>query len=118
MICFYGVSVIKQKFGYDDTLDAFGLHGIGGIWGGITTGLFASTNANPAGANGLFYGNAGHLFTECIGILFTIVFSAVITFIILKVIHMFTSLRVKPEQEMIGLDLSIHGEKAYERPVL
>lgn len=118
VVCFYGVTSIKQKLGYDDTLDAFGLHGIGGIWGGIATGLFATTSANEAGANGLFYGNATHFFVEIAGILITIAFSAIMTFLILKGISLFTTLRVKPEQEMIGLDLSIHGEKAYERPVL
>lgn len=118
IVCFYGVTAIKQKLGYDDTLDAFGLHGIGGIWGGMATGLFATTKVNEAGANGLFYGDPKHLLTECMGILFTMIFSVVITFLILKGIQTFTSLRVKPEQEMIGLDLSIHGEKAYERPIL
>lgn len=118
IVCFYGVTKIKQKFGYDDTLDAFGLHGIGGIWGGVANGLFATTNANHNGANGLFYGGVSHFFIEIAGMLFTVAFSSIITFLILKGISLFMSIRVKPEQEMIGLDLSIHGEKAYERPVL
>ena len=84
----------------------------------MATGLFATTKVNEAGANGPFYGDPKHLLTECMGILFTMIFSVVITFLILKGIQTFTSLRVKPEQEMIGLDLSIHGEKAYGRPIL
>ncbi|MBC2581475.1 ammonium transporter [Clostridium sp. DJ247] len=112
-ICFFGVTIIKKKFGYDDALDAFGCHGIGGIWGGIATGIFASTTINPAGADGLFYGSAKLLGAQLVAIGATVVYAALVTFIILKVIGLFTSLRVKEEEEETGLDVSLHGEDAY-----
>lgn len=113
LICFFAVSVLKVKLGYDDALDAFGCHGIGGIWGGIATGLFASKAVNPLGNDGLFYGNASLLGIQVLSILATAAFAAVMTFAILKVISLFTSLRVDKEDEKSGLDSSIHGEKAY-----
>lgn len=113
IICFFAVSVMKIKLGYDDALDAFGCHGVGGIWGGIATGLFASKAVNPLGADGLLYGNASLLGIQLISIAATVAYAAVVTFIILKVISLFTSLRVEKEDEKAGLDDSIHGEKAY-----
>jgi len=113
MFSFFGVTVVKQKLGYDDSLDAFGCHGIGGIWGGIATGIFASKAINSAGANGLIYGNIKLVGIQLIGIVATIAYSAIMTFIILKVIGKFMSLRVTSEEEMSGLDVSLHGEEAY-----
>ncbi len=113
IICFLAVAVIKPKLGYDDSLDAFGVHGIGGTWGAIATGLFASKAVNPAGANGLFYGNAGQLTTQLIGVGVSWVFAAVMTFIILKVIGMFMEVRTNAEQEVQGLDITEHGERGY-----
>jgi ammonium transporter, Amt family len=113
LICFYAVTFIKPKLGYDDALDAFGVHGIGGIWGGIATGIFASKAINPAGANGLIYGNIKLVGIQLVAILATIIYSAIMTYVILKVIGKFTDLRVTKEEEMEGLDVSLHGEEAY-----
>jgi Amt family ammonium transporter len=112
-ICFFAVTIIKQKFKYDDALDAFGCHGVGGIWGGIATGIFASTTVNPGGANGLYYGNPKLLGIQLIAIIFTIVYSALMTFVILKLINKFMDIRVSREEEQEGLDVSLHGEEAY-----
>jgi len=113
MLSFFGVTVVKQKLGYDDSLDAFGCHGIGGIWGGIATGIFASKAINSAGTNGLIYGNIKLVGIQLIAIVATVAYSAVMTFIILKIMGKFMSLRVTSEEEMEGLDVSLHGEEAY-----
>ncbi|GAB6179655.1 ammonium transporter [Desulfotomaculum defluvii] len=112
-LCYFAVAVVKTKLGYDDALDAFGIHGVGGTWGAIATGLFASKSVNEAGADGLFYGNAAQLSTQVIGVAATVVFAALATFLILKVISIFTSLRVSEDDEVMGLDSSVHGETAY-----
>jgi Amt family ammonium transporter len=112
-LCFYMVSVIKPKLGYDDSLDAFGVHGIGGIWGALATGLFATKSVNSAGADGLFYGNPQQFLNQLIAVGITIVFTAIVTFIILKVVDAWVGLRVKEEDEEIGLDLTQHQEAAY-----
>ncbi|RFU62881.1 ammonium transporter [Peribacillus glennii] len=113
IVCFWGVTYLKKKLGYDDALDAFGLHGIGGTWGGIATGLFATTSVNSGGANGLFYGDFGLLWKQVVAIVATFIFVAVITYIIARVINVFVPIRVDEEQESLGLDLTLHGEKAY-----
>ena len=113
MICYCAISIIKAKFGYDDALDAFGCHGIGGTWGALATGIFATKTINPAGADGLFYGNASLLGIQVMSVLITVAFSVIATFIILKVISLVTKLRVSEDQEATGLDLSLHGEEAY-----
>ncbi len=112
-LCFYGLIIVKEKLGADDALGAFGLHGIGGTWGGIATGLFASLSVNEAGANGLFYGEASLLWKELLAIGSTYLFVGISTFIIIKVIHFFIPIRVDEEAETRGLDLTYHGEKAY-----
>jgi Amt family ammonium transporter len=112
-ICFFSVTIIKQKFKYDDALDAFGCHGVGGMWGGIATGIFASTTVNPSGANGLYYGNPKLVGIQLIAILITIAYSAIMTFVILKVINKFIKIRVSDAEEQAGLDVSLHGEEAY-----
>lgn len=114
VICFCAVTFMKEKFGYDDALDAFGCHGIGGTWGGLATGLFASKSINSAGANGLFYGNPKLLGIQAISILAVYAFAGVTTFIILKVIDKFVTLRASETDEEMGLDLAIHGAEAYE----
>ncbi len=113
VFCFFAVSVIKAKFGYDDTLDAFGVHGIGGIWGALGTGLFATKAVNSAGADGLFYGNPAQLFIQLKAVLVTFVYSFIVTFIIMKVIDVVMGLRVTQEDETMGLDLTQHHERAY-----
>ena len=116
-VCFWGVTFLKNKLGYDDALDAFGLHGIGGTWGGVATGLFATTSVNDAGANGLFYGDFSLLWKQLVAIIATYIFVAVVTFVIAKVISLFVSLRVSEEDESTGLDLTLHGEKAYHESI-
>ena len=113
IICFLAVTYLKYKFGYDDALDAFGCHGIGGTWGAIATGLFATKSVNSAGANGFFYGDTSLLWKQLIAIGATYVFAGVVTFLIVKVIGLFIQVRVDQEEENLGLDLAIHGEKAY-----
>lgn len=112
-ICYLAISIIKAKFGYDDALDAFGCHGIGGTWGALATGIFATTTINPAGADGLFYGNASLLGIQAMSVGITVVFTVAATFVIMKGIALVMKLRVNEEQESTGLDLSLHGETAY-----
>ncbi|MDQ0286402.1 Amt family ammonium transporter [Desulfofundulus luciae] len=112
-ICYLAVSVLKGKLGYDDSLDAFGVHGIGGTWGALATGLFASKAVNEAGNNGLFYGNPDQVVTQLIGIAASWIIAAVGTFIILKVINVFCKLRASDEEQDAGLDITQHGEDAY-----
>jgi ammonium transporter, Amt family len=114
MFGYYSVAVLKQKLGYDDSLDAFGVHGMCGIWGALATGLFA----NPAiteGASGLFYGNPKQVWIQFISIIATAVFTAIGTLIVIYVTKAITGgLRVDKESEIQGLDNSIHGERAFE----
>lgn len=112
-VCYAAVAVIKIKLAYDDSLDAFGVHGVGGTLGALLTGLFAQKLINPAGNNGLFFGNPSLLLTQFIGVAATIVYSVVVTFILLKVIDRFVGLRVPDEEEVIGLDIAQHEESAY-----
>ena len=113
IICYLAVSVLKTRFGYDDSLDVFGVHGVGGTWGALATGLFASTAVNPAGANGLFFGNPGQLLIQLASVVATWVFAAVLTTVILKAISLVTRLRVSEDDEEQGLDLSQHGEDSF-----
>ena len=112
-ICYYFISFVKYKFGYDDALDAFGCHGIGCIWGVLATGLFASKAVNPQGADGLFYGNPAQLGIQALGVLVAVAFSATLTFLILKGLSVFMKLRVSGDDENEGMDTSQHGEMAY-----
>ncbi|GAB6174350.1 ammonium transporter [Paradesulfitobacterium aromaticivorans] len=112
-LCYFAVSVLKAKLGYDDALDAFGCHGIGGMWGALATGLFATKTINPAGADGLLYGNPAQLGIQALSIVITIALAAIATFVILKVVGVFTKLRASSEEEEAGMDLSMHGEEAY-----
>ena len=110
---YIGVSVLKPKFGYDDSLDAFGVHGLCGIWGAIATGLFANPAINEAG-KGLFYGNPHQLWIQIISVIVTIVYSGIGTLILGFVTKLFTNgIRISEEEEIEGLDSSIHGEKAF-----
>ena len=112
VIPFFAVAKLKPMLGYDDTLDAFGIHGIGGTIGALLTGVFADPAINAAG-KGLLYGNPGQLWTQIIAVGVTIAYSAVMTFIIFMVIKVTVGLRVGAEEETIGLDESEHGERAY-----
>jgi len=106
--CYLGV-FLKNKLGYDDALDVLGIHGIGGTWGALATGLFASTG----GGMGLFFGNPGQVVIQAIGIGATWVFSFLGTFLILKIVDGVVGLRVNKEEEVLGLDLTQHRERAY-----
>jgi len=112
IIPFYAVAKLKPLLGYDDTLDAFGIHGIGGTLGAILTGVFADPAINPAGT-GLLYGNPGQLWTQIIAVGVTVLYSGIMTFIIFMVIKVVVGIRVDAEEESVGLDESQHGERAY-----
>lgn len=113
-LCWFAISFLKSRLGYDDALDAFGCHGIGGIWGGIATGLFAQKAINPvARFDGLVYGETGLIIAQLKAIGLTIALSLVATFVIVKVVSLVTRLRVTPREEADGLDGSQHGETAY-----
>jgi len=105
---------LKPKLGYDDSLDVVGVHGVGGTWGALATGLFASKAINPAGNNGLFYGNPAQLWIQFESVIVTIVFAMVVTAIILSILKATMGLRVADEEERMGLDLTQHNERAYE----
>jgi ammonium transporter, Amt family len=111
-ICYMSLNM-KGKLGYDDSLDAFGVHGIGGIIGTLATGLFAQTLINPAGGNGLFFGSPQLLIHEITAILVTAVYSFGVSVVLLKVIDKFIGLRINEESEVNGLDISQHGESGY-----
>lgn len=111
-ICYIAV-LLKGRVGYDDALDVVAVHGIGGLWGALATGLFASTVWNPDGADGLFFGNPKLLGIQAYGAFATIAYSVVVTFIILKVIDLIVGLRVDVEAEVGGLDLAEHSEAGY-----
>jgi len=113
IICFLAVSQLKAKLGYDDALDAFGVHGVGGTWGAIATGLFASTAVNPAGADGFFFGNPSLVVTQLIGVVVTWAFAAIMTLVLLKIISVFMQIRSDESHEDIGLDIAEHGERGY-----
>lgn len=112
-ISFYAIAIMKAKFGYDDALDAFGCHGISGLWGAIATGIFASKAVNASGQNGALYGNFNLLKVHLISAVSCAIYAAVVTFIILKIISLVTPLRTDKDEEVDGLDVSLHGEEAY-----
>ena len=108
------MSKVKAKFGYDDALDAFGCHGIGGIWGGIATGLFTQKSINGTAMwDGLVFGDTKLFVAQIISIIITIAFAAIATFLILTVIKLFMPIKVTLEEEAQGLDIVEHGEMAY-----
>jgi Amt family ammonium transporter len=109
--CYWGATWLKNKCGYDDALDAFGVHGVGGIAGALLTGVFAVAAVGGEGKSGLIDGNPGQVLTQIEGIAFTIIWCAVATFVILKVVQAFCGLRVDQEYEIEGLDLALHGER-------
>lgn len=113
-ICYFGVALVKKKLKIDDALDAFGCHGIGGIWGGIATGLFGQSSINSVARwDGLVYGDI-HLFAaQLAGIVVTIAVAVIGTLICVAVVRLFTPLRVTTREEQLGLDISQHGENAY-----
>ena len=113
VFCFFAVSVIKLKFGYDDSLDAFGVHCVGGAWGAIATGIWATKAINAAGNDGLLFGNPKQVLVQIAAVSVTLVYSFVVTFILIKIVNMIMGARVNPEDEIMGLDLTQHHERAY-----
>lgn len=113
VICYTAVAIIKLRFGYDDSLDAFGVHGVGGTVGAMATGLFAQKIINPAGNNGLLFGNPGQFTIQLIGVIVTMAYAAAVTFVLLKVLGAVMGLRVSDEEEVVGLDITQHEESAY-----
>jgi Amt family ammonium transporter len=121
VICYFAVTKLKAKFSYDDSLDVFGVHGVGSTTGMLLLGVLASAAVNPAiastfHANGVAVSLAGgtkQFFNQAIGVLFTAVFAGVVTFVLLKLVDRLVGLRVHIEDEDAGLDLTQHGERAY-----
>ena len=113
-ICLFFMTKVKQKFGYDDSLDAFGCHGIGGIWGGIATGLFAQSAINPVAQwDGLFFGASELFVAQLMAVAISVIYSAVMTGAIMLVLKKVMNIRVSPEAEALGLDISEHSEQGY-----
>ncbi|HEX6438266.1 MAG TPA: ammonium transporter [Candidatus Binatia bacterium] len=112
MLC-YKACNLKAALGYDDSLDVVGVHGIGGTWGALATGLFASKAINPAGNDGLFYGNPAQFGVQAVTVVATIAFALLMTFIILAILKATMGLRVSEEEERMGLDLTQHNERGY-----
>jgi ammonium transporter, Amt family len=112
VICYGGV-MLKGKLRYDDSLDVVGIHGFGGTWGALATGLFASKAVNSAGSDGLFFGNPGQLGVQLLSVVATIAFAFVMTLILLKVVDWVAGIRVSDDEEERGMDISMHDEKGY-----
>jgi len=112
VVAFFSVAAMKPRFGYDDTLDAFGIHGVAGTMGAILTGVFADPSINEAG-RGLLYGNPAQLLKQLIAVGVTVVYTGIVTFIIFMIVKALVGLRVDEESEIMGLDESEHGERAY-----
>ncbi|HEX7520260.1 MAG TPA: ammonium transporter, partial [Candidatus Deferrimicrobium sp.] len=113
LFCYIAVVLIKTKLGYDDSLDAFGVHGVGGIWGTLATGLFAEKAVNAAGADGLFFGNPKQFFVQFLLVVITPLFAAAMTWIIFKAVDALVGMRVEKQDEIVGLDLTQQSESAY-----
>jgi ammonium transporter, Amt family len=112
ILCYMAI-LMKARFGFDDSLDVVGIHGCGGIWGALATGLFASKGVNPHGANGLFFGNPAQLGIQSVAVLATIVYAFTLSFLLLMVVDRVIGLRLPEQDEISGLDLSQHDETAY-----
>lgn len=112
LLCYLAIS-LKNKFKYDDALDVVAVHGCGGTWGAIATGLFASTAVNAAGADGLFFGGFSLIFKQLVGVIVTFIYSGLLTWLILMLTDRLVGFRVSDEEEMTGLDLSQHNEVGY-----
>ncbi len=113
LFCYIAVVLIKSRLGYDDSLDAFGVHGVGGIWGTLATGLFAEKAVNAAGADGLFFGNSKLFLVQLMLVIVVPLFAAAMTWIIFKVVDALVGMRVEKKDEIVGLDLTQQSESAY-----
>ena len=117
IVCYFAVAVLKGKLGYDDALDAFGVHGIGGTWGAIATGLWATKTVNPAGADGFFYG--GDLLTaQLISIVVAYALAIVGSYVLFKIVSAFMQVRADENEEVAGLDIVEHGERGYAQAIM
>ncbi len=112
-LCYRVVNYVKLILGYDDSLDVFGMHGVGGTWGMVATGLFASTAVNPEGSDGLFYGYPYQFFAQVVAVLAVWAFAGTVTFLLIKGLTLVLQPRVDHEAEIAGLDLTQHGERGY-----
>lgn len=113
IVCYTSVAHIKTKLGYDDSLDAFGIHGVGGLWGAIATGLFASTAVNEAGADGLFFGNPMQLWIQVEGIVYCALYGIVVTAVIVLAMKACMRVRADEGEQIVGMDALEHGERGY-----
>ncbi len=116
-VCYTAVAVLKEKLGYDDSLDAFGVHGIGGTWGSVATGLWATTAVNPAGANGLFYGETALFYAQIISVIVAYALAIAGSYVLYRFVDAVLGLRADEEEEIAGLDLVEHGERGYAAAV-
>ena len=107
------MTALKAKYQYDDSLDAFGVHGVGGIWGTLAVGIWATKAANGSGVDGLFYGNPHQLLVQAKAVLITMAYSFAMSWILFKVVDFVLGIRVKEHEEAIGLDLTQHREAGY-----
>ena len=114
-ISYFFISYVKNKFKYDDSLDVFGCHGMGGVWGALMTGVFCTKTINDAGADGLLYGNPAQMIPQITGIATGIIVAVVITAILIKLVGAVMQLRATPSEEAQGLDVIEHGERAYNK---
>jgi len=112
LACFWAVN-LKPRLGVDDALDVWGVHGVGGVWGALAVGIFATISVNGAGANGLLYGNPLLLLKQSVAVLVTAGYAMGMTWAILKFLERTVGLRVAEREEHLGLDASQHGEAAY-----
>jgi Amt family ammonium transporter len=113
IVCYLASVPMKRAFGYDDALDVWGVHGVGGAVGAILTGVFATSAVNSLGKGWLYDGNFGQVITQIEGVLYTFIYTAIMTFIILKVVDVAVGLRVKRDVEVEGLDINLHGETVH-----
>lgn len=111
--CFFAVVFIKPRFGYDDSLDVFGVHCVGGIMGALATGFFASKAINPSGSDGLLLGNPRQFLIQLLGVSITLIYSFVVTYVIFRLIDIVIGVRVSEKEELMGIDLTQHHENAY-----
>ena len=112
VVCFFAVSM-KSKLGYDDSLDVVGIHGVGGLIGSLLLGVFASKAVNPGGADGLLAGSAAQLISQIMGVVVVGVYAFVVSWILIKVLHVTMGMRMTEENEVQGMDYTEHSETAY-----
>jgi Amt family ammonium transporter len=113
VVCYYTMLLRAKKMGVDESLDVWACHGMGGTWGALATGIFTSVAVNPAGANGLIFGNAMQLARQLLAVVVVWGFAFGVTWVVAKIVDVTMGLRVNATEETVGLDISQHGERAY-----